>query len=127
MTDLRGIASTVIGRARRQGYVIPSEVRAELARAGLAGTGWKEVVALARESLSYRSGRYYYIDPLPSRPPPGQKKQQAIREAVRNILEQQQTGAAEKDRRREDRTDFVQPVQVIAADGREMQLLSRDL
>ena len=65
-TDLQGIANTVVRRAQRQGFVLPREVRQELAQAGAPDTMWKDVLALARSSLSYRKGRYYYVPPSPS-------------------------------------------------------------
>jgi hypothetical protein len=127
MTDLRGIASAVIRRAERQGYVVPREVRAELASAGLPEAHWKEVLTLARESLSYRSGRYYYINPLGSRPVPHEEQRQAIADAIRQLLKQHQAKQAGSERRQEGRVDFVQPVKIVTEDGREVQVLSRDL
>ena len=125
MSDLSGIASAVIRRAERQGYVVPREIRAELAGAGLPESQWKEVVALARDSLALRSGRYYFINPLPARPQ--QQQRQAIREAIRHLIDGHRARAARADRRQEDRVDFIQPVKVRTEDGRERQLLSRDL
>ena len=57
-TSLRGAAELVTRRARRQGYIVPQEVREELAHAGVPEDLWKDVVALARPSLSYRRGKY---------------------------------------------------------------------
>jgi hypothetical protein len=126
MADLRGIASAVIRRAERQGYVVPKEIRAELASAGLPETDWKAVVALARESLSYRSGRYYFINPVGARPK-AQEKHQAIQEAIRQVLQQHKNRERESDRRQAERLDFIQPLKVLTEDGREVQVLSRDL
>lgn len=127
MTDLHGIASAVIRRAERQGYVVSRDIRAELAAAGLPEDRWKEVVALARDSLSLRSGRYHYINPLPARPHPQQQQRQAIREAIRHLLDGHRQTAARDNRRQEERVDFLHPVTVRTEDGRELQLLSRDL
>jgi hypothetical protein len=127
MTDLRGITSAVIRRAERQGYVVPREIRAELTGAGLPEAQWKEVVALARHSLSLRNGRYYYINPLPTGPHPQEQQRQAIRAAVRALIESHQAKAAQSDRRQENRVDFFHPVRVYSEDGRELRLLSRDL
>jgi hypothetical protein len=127
MTDLHGIASAVIRRAERQGYVVPREIRAELAAAGLPEARWREVVVLARDSLGLRSGRYYHINPLPARPHPQEEQRRVIAEAVRRLVEGHRARAAGDDRRREDRAEFVHPVKVRTEDGRELQLLSRDL
>jgi hypothetical protein len=127
MSDLHGIASAVIRRAQRQGYVVPREIRAELAAAGLPEDRWKEVVALARDSLGLRSGRYYHINPLPARPHPQEQQREAIRDAVGQLLARHREKAARDDRRREDRVDFLHPVTAHAEDGRELHLLSRDL
>jgi hypothetical protein len=127
MADLRGIASAVIRRAERQGYVVPREIRAELASAGLPESQWKEVVALARDSLSLRNSRYYYINPLPARPHPQEQQRQAIREAIKHLLAGHRAKAAQADRRHEERADFIYPVTVRTEDGRELHLLSRDL
>jgi hypothetical protein len=127
MTDLRGIASAVIRRAQRQGYVVPREIRAELSGAGLPEALWNEVVALARESLTYRNSRYYYINPLRPHLQAQEQRQQALHESIRGIMRRHQTEAADNDRRQEERVCFVQPVQARTEDGRELQLVSRDL
>jgi hypothetical protein len=57
--NLKGVAELVVRRAQRQGYVVPREVRAELAAANLPESLWNNVVALGRGSLSYHRGRYY--------------------------------------------------------------------
>jgi hypothetical protein len=126
MSELHGIASAVIRRAERQGYVVPRDIRGELARAGLPETDWKAVVTLARESLSCRKGRYYYINPLGFRQP-AQEKHQAIDEAIRRLIQEYQAKATDSDRRQEDRLNVIQPVKVLTEDGRELQVLSRDL
>jgi hypothetical protein len=127
MADLRGIASAILRRAQRQGYVVPREIRAELSGAGLPPSHWKEVVALAKGSLSLRNGRYYYINPLPAKPHPQEQQRRAIREAIQHLLAGHRAKAAQSDRRQEERADFIYPVTVRTEDGRELHLLSRDL
>jgi hypothetical protein len=126
MTDLRGITSAVIRRAERQGYVVPREVRAALASAGLPEGHWKDVVAQARESLTYRHGRYYYINPLRPSHLQGDQRQ-ALDLAVRELIRRHQDQVAAEDRRQEERISIVQPVVVRTGDGRVLRLLSRDL
>ena len=59
-----GIADRVVRRAQRQGYVVAREVREELTLAGASDDLWKDVLALARQSLTLRRGRYYYSAPV---------------------------------------------------------------
>ena len=59
-TGLQAVAHAVVRRAERQGFVLPSEIRAELAQMSIPKTHWKEVVALSRPALRCRQGRYYY-------------------------------------------------------------------
>jgi hypothetical protein len=124
--DLQSIADTVVRRAQRQGYVIPREVRAELALAGLPEGRWKDVLALARESLHYRQGRYYFLHAVSPALHEQQSQQQRIANAVRAILRHRAT-AAERERREAERTDYVHPVQAQTEDGRRLNLLTRDL
>jgi hypothetical protein len=125
-SNLQPVADGVLQRAKRQGYVLPREVREELARAGLAEDLWKDVVELVRSELRCRNGRWYWQPPVSERVRQEQSQQQAIRKAIRQIVRQQ---AAEHpdDRRAEGRIDFIQPITVRTDDGREHHLLSRDL
>jgi hypothetical protein len=125
--DLQSVADTVVRRAQRQGYVVPREVRAELALAGLPEGRWKDVLALARESLHYRQGRYYYLDDVSPALREQQSQQQRVANAVRQILRRHRATAAERERREAERTDYVQPVQAHTEDGRRLNLLTRDL
>jgi hypothetical protein len=126
-TGLEEVANEVIRRAQQQGFVVPREVREELARLGVADDLWKDVVALARPSLSFRNGRYYYDDPTSSRVRREQDQQQDVRKAVRELVRQHRLVESDVERRGQDRIDFVQPVKVTTADGREFTLLTRDL
>jgi hypothetical protein len=125
--NLHEVAEQVVQRARQQGYVVPREVREELARASLAESLWKDVLALARPSLSYRRGRYYYTPPVSERVLAEQSQQVSVQAAVRELVQQYQTQAARVERREQGRVDFIQPVTVRTEDGREFTLLSRDL
>ncbi len=124
---LQGIASTVVRRAQRQGYVVPREVREELAHAGLPAEQWKDVLNLARESLHYRQGRYYFLDAVSPRLQQQQSQQQIVAHAVRLVIRRHEATTAERERREQDRIDFIQPVKVQTEDGRRLNLLSRDL
>jgi len=126
-TNLQGIAELVIRRAQRQGYVIPREVREELASAGVPDTLWKDVVALARPILYHRKGRYYYEEPVSEPVRQEQLQQLCVGQAIRQLVRQHREAAAKTERREQDRIDFIQPVTVRTEDGREFTLLSRDL
>jgi hypothetical protein len=127
MSNLRTVATTVVRRAERQGYVVSREIRAELTAAGLPEGQWKEVVALARTSLNYRSGRYHYIRPVSPRLQQAEDQRAAIRQAIGRFLDSRPAPADQDDRRHEDRVNLVQPVRVRTEDGREGQMLCRDL
>jgi hypothetical protein len=124
---LEEVANEVVRRARRQGYVVPREVREELARVGVDDELWKDVVALARPSLSLRNGRYYYESPMSPRVRRERTLQQDVRRAVRELVRQHRVDVGSVERRHQDRLEFVQPVKVRTEDGREFTLLTRDL
>jgi hypothetical protein len=126
-TNLQGVAELVILRARRQGYTVPREVREELKRAGVPETLWKDVLALARSSLRYSHGRYYYADPVSARLRQELRQERGIHRAVRQLIRLHKTAAGQVERREHDRIDFVQAVTVITEDEREFTLLTRDL
>jgi hypothetical protein len=126
-TDLQGIATSVIRRAQRQEFVVARDVREELAQANLSPSLWKDVLALARASLNYRQGRYYYAPSLSPRLQQEQRQQRRIHRAVRRLLRDYKAAASETERRLQGRIDFIQPVKVQTEDQREWTLLSRDL
>ena len=125
--NLQGVADQVVRRAEQQGYVVPREVREELTRAGVSEALWKDVLALARASLSYKHGRYYYAAPLSDRVRAEQSQQRDIQSAVLQLIQDHQAAANRPERRVNGRIDFIQPVKVVSEDGREWTLLSRDL
>jgi hypothetical protein len=125
--NLQGVADQVVRRAEQQGHVVPRDVREELTRAGLAESLWKDVLALARPSLSYRRGRYYYIPPVSERVRAEQSQQSSIQAVVRDLIARHQAQSERVERREQGRVDFIQPVKVLTEDGRELTLLSRDL
>ncbi len=124
---LQEIASAVVERAQRQGFVRPKEVREELEQAGEPAALWKDVLALARTSLSFRRGRYYYAPPVTERVRQEQNHQESITKAARNIIGRFRDEFGQLERRTEDRIDFIQPVEVRTEDGRSYTVLSRDL
>jgi hypothetical protein len=127
VTNLQGIAEAVSRRAQRQGFIVPREVREELTQAGLPQSLWKNVLDLARTSLNYRQGRYYYSAPVTARVAAEQSHQRHIQRAIRQIIQQHHSATHRIERREEDRTDFIQPVKVRTEDQREFTFLSRDL
>lgn len=125
-TNLQGVAELVVRQAQRQGYIVPRQVRTVLSGAGVCESLWKDVLAVARPSLAYRNGRYYYSAPVSERVRKEQAQQCGIQKAVREIIRHYR-GSAAVERREEDRIDFVQPVKVTIEDGNEYTLLTRDL
>jgi hypothetical protein len=125
-TSLQGVAELVIRQAQRHGYIVPRQVRTVLSGAGVSETLWKDVLAVARPSLTYRNGRYYYSTPVSDRVRKERAQQQGVQKAIRDIIRHYREGS-HVERREEDRIDFVQPVKVRIEDGREYTLLTRDL
>jgi hypothetical protein len=125
--DLRVVADTVVRRAQRQGFVVPREVREEIAQAGLPEDQWKDVLTLARPSLSLRRGRYYYITSGTLRRQYEEKQRRTIHLTIKKLMRRFRAVADRVERRVQDRLDFIQPITVVTEDGREHHLLSRDL
>jgi hypothetical protein len=123
--DLQSVADQVVRLARRQGYVVARDIQEELTRAGLPESSWKDVLARARPPLSYRRGRYHYVDPLgePGAVPP----RDDVQAAVERLAAQYRTAAGLVERREQGRFDFIQPVRVLTEDNRGFTLLTRDL
>jgi hypothetical protein len=127
-SSLQGVADQVVRRAQAQGSVLAREVREELSRAGLAEKFWKDVLALARPSLTYRRGRYHFTAPVSDRVRAEQSHQQDIRAAVERLIRQhQESEAARIERREQGRVDFILPVKVVTEDNRSLTFLSRDV
>jgi hypothetical protein len=126
-TDLKGIANSVVSRAKRQGYVLPREIRQELSQAGAPDSMWKDVLALARPSLSYRKGRYYYVPAVTERVRQEQDQQQLVRQAVEQFIGQYKSTSSQLERRGQNRIAFVQVIKAQTEDQRPITLLSRDL
>jgi hypothetical protein len=125
--DLHAIAEIVVRRAQRQGFVVPREVREEIAQAGLPEEQWKNVVSLARASLSLRQGRYYYVTSVNVRQRQEEKQRHIIHQTIKKLMRHFRAVADRVERRRQDRFDLIQPITVLTEDGREHHLLSRDL
>jgi len=127
LTNLQGIANTIVQRAQRRGYVLQREIRAELTTAGLPDDQWKDIIELARPSLYYRQGRYYFVNAVSPRLREEQSQQERIQRTARRLIRQHKQSASEVERRGQDRIDFIQPIKVQTEDHREHTLLSRDL
>ena len=126
-TSVQEVAERVTRRAQRQGFILAREIREETAGAGLADSLWKEVLKLAKPSLRYGHGRYYYQAPVSERVRQEQSQQRDIHRAIRQVIKQYQASANQVERRGQDRVEFVQQVKVRTEDQREYTLLSRDL
>lgn len=127
MTDLQAVAHAVVRRAERQGFVLPSEIRAELEQQSIPQKQWKEVVALSRPALRYRQGRYYYKAMISPRMRQEQRHQRAVHLTVRQLIREYKKTHAQGERRQQGRSDFVQAVKVRIDQQRELAVLSRDL
>jgi hypothetical protein len=127
MTDLQNVAHAVVRRAERQGFVLPSEIREELAQQSIPKGQWKEVVAISQPILRYRQGRYYYQPPVSPRMREEQRQQRTIQLAIRNLIRDYKKNHALDERRQQARVDFIQPVKVRTENQRELAVLSRDL
>jgi hypothetical protein len=126
-TNLAGVAELVIRRAQRQGFIVPREIRSVLSEAGISESLWKDVLAVARPSLAYRKGRYYYTSPVSDRVRQEQSQQRGIQKTIRQIIRQVKNAAAQVERREQERVDFIQQVKVKTEDQREYTMLTRDL
>jgi hypothetical protein len=129
--DVERVAQAVVGRAERQSYVVPHDIREALTEAGLPGQRWKDVVELAGPSLSYRHGRYYFVPPavarLRERTRHDQTLHQVLRKSIRQVIQQYRKAAVGHERREHDRIQLVHPARVRTPDGRELRVLSRDI
>jgi hypothetical protein len=125
--NLQSVADQVVRRAARQGHIVPREVREELSQMGQPTSLWKDVLALARPSLSYRQGRYHFTNPVSERVRQEQSHQQAIERALRQLVREHRKAARDVERRTQDRVEFIHPVTVHTPDGQEVTLLTRDL
>ncbi len=126
MTDrLHQVTDRVVERARAQGFTLPGEVQEELTAAGLEPDLWKDVLALARSSLLYEGGKYWYRARLGERAARQKTRLDVVVEAVRPIIQQHRQLSAE--RRGEERIDFIHPVVLIGEDDQEHHVLTRDL
>ena len=126
-TLLQPVADAILRLAKRQGFVLARDVRAELRVAGLPEEQWKDVLALTRAVLVYRQGRYCHKEAFSPRLQKEHAQQQAIQKAIRRLIKQHRQRGKDDERRRQARVDFIQPVKVRTEDGHEHALLSRDL
>src|SRR3989442_1698803 len=125
--DLNEVASAVVRRAQRQGFVVPRDIKAELSLAGFAEDQWQGGGSPARGSLNYRQGRYYHLSAFRSRLQQDQSQKQQIARTVRKLIRQYRAASSSAERRQEERIDYVQVVKVQTEDGKVFTLMSRDL
>src|SRR5262245_19474909 len=101
--ELQGVVDAVLHRAEREGYVVPRDVRGALAQAGLPEDRWKDVLALAKPSLRFRQGRYYYLPPgavrLHTRMRDEDRHKRAMHHAVRQLIRRYQVKVVQNERR----------------------------
>jgi hypothetical protein len=125
--DLQAVAIAVLNRARRQGYVLPREIRGELKEAGHSEGIWKQVVNLIRPSLKYHHGRYYAkvstLSPLERE----KHHLRHIRTTLHIFLQKQKGKTMEEERRKEDRNSLVCALKIRTESGQELTVLGQDL
>lgn len=126
-TPLANVADAILRRAQRQGYVVPRDVRAELSAAGLAEDQWKDVVALLKNELHYRQGRYHHMAAVSPRQHQELEQQRAIAKVIKSLIKEHKDAVKERERRGQIRVDFIHPVKVQTEDGKEMLLMCRDI
>jgi hypothetical protein len=124
--DMQKVANSLVRRAQRQGWLLPSEIRQELAHTKIPRAKWKRVIALSRECLHYHGGRYYF-QPRAGARSSAEQQQEAIHQSVRRLIRQYRKEHDQHERRHQPRVDFLQPVKVRGEDDRALTLLSRDL
>jgi hypothetical protein len=127
VAEIPEIASRVLDRAQLQGYVTRREIRDELRKAGQPDDTWRDVLAILRESLHFRQGRYNYICQFDSRLEQELLRQRRVHRSVRSVIRRHCARENRPERRRQGRIDFIKPVKVQASDGHVYTLLSRDL
>jgi hypothetical protein len=124
--ELHSVAQSVLSRARRQGYILPREIRMELKEAGQSTTLWKQVVNLIGPSLKYRNGRYYAQSSL-TQLQREQNNLKHIRETLQEFLQKYQTPKSSDERRKEDRACYLRSVKIQTEDQQELTVLCQDL
>src|SRR5882672_3406014 len=127
VVEIPEIATRVLDRAQQQGYVTRREIRDELRKSGQPDTSWRDVLAVLRESLHFRQGRYTYVCQFDSRLEQELLRQRRIHRSVREVMRRHRSQENGHERRRQGRIDFIKPVKVTTSDGHEYTLLSRDL
>jgi hypothetical protein len=127
VAELPVVANRVLDRAQRQGFVTRREIRDELRQAGHPDSVWRDVLAILRESLHYRQGRYNYVCQLDSRLEQEILHQREVQRAIREVIRKHKAQNNSHERRLQGRIDFIKQVKVRSEDGREQTLLSRDL
>lgn len=125
--NLQTVTEAVVLRAEKHGSVVASDIRAELARAGLSEDLCNDVVAMARASLSYRRGRYYFSAPFTPRVLAEKAAGEEVAAVIAGLIGRHRAAAALTDRREQGRVDFVVPVEVVTEDGRTYTLMTRDI
>ena len=130
---LQGVVNAVVRLAQGQGFVVPREARAELTRASLPDSLWKDIVLLAGPSLTCRNGRYYYVPAgagrMRVRAKHDRRTHIEIQKAVCDLLGTKRRSSAHgiEDRRIHKRIDFIRPVHAQTADGARHRLFTRNI
>jgi hypothetical protein len=126
-SDLQQAAEAVLRRAAEQGFLLPQQIRSEVAHAGADPKLWKQVVALAGSHLVHRKGRYYYASPTSPQRLTAEQRLQAVQQAVHELVARYRKAAELQERREADRFTFIQPVQVESEDGQVYRMLTKDI
>ncbi len=125
--DLRPLVEAVTRRAEQQGFILPRQVREELAKAGASEDQWKAVLKSAGPRLVYQSGRYYFVPAQSAVREQRQSHELQIQQAVQALVTKYKQTAEQEDRRAADRLVFLQPVQLLTTDNEHHQVLTKDI
>lgn len=127
LVDLQRVADAVTRRAAEQGYLLPRQVREEVASAGADAALWKDVLKLASPHLVHRKGRYYYVSASSPQRENQERRVQAIHSAVHELVQAYRQVAEIQDRREADRMTYMQPVTATTPDGEQLRVLTKDI
>jgi hypothetical protein len=127
LMDLQRVADAVTRRAADEGFLLPRQIREEVANAGVDVALWKDVLRLASPHLVHRKGRYFYVSPTSPQRESQERRVQAIHAAVHELVERYRQVSELEERREADRITFIQQVTAELPDGQTHHVLTKDI
>jgi hypothetical protein len=126
-TELQEVVDSVVRRARKQGYVVPTEVREELARFGVSEDCWKEVIRRTDGGLHFRRGRYYFVSPLSRSATRIDERRREVRRIAMQLIRDYRAARVHQERRQQRRIPLILPVRVITERNRKIPCVTQDM